>query len=187
MSNKNRRSGFEIALSGISCAIAVLVLSLGIMTGVNSLTAVGYFVGAIALMLPLSRQFYLGGFLAYLGTLILTVALGVAVRFWSLVPFAMFFGLHPLANSLQMRFKINKWLALAVKAVWFDCTLIVGYYLVFGGIVGGTFLPQDVYDVINKYIFLFIFTIGTVICVFYDNFAFRCQILINRIVYRIKK
>lgn len=187
MSNKKRAGAFEIALSGISCAVAVLFLSLGIMTGVNSLTAVGYFVAVIALMLPLSKQFFLGAFLAYFGTLILTIALGAAVQFWKLVPFAMFFGLHPIANALQIRFKVNKWLALAVKAVWFDCTLIVGYYLVFGGLLGGSLLPQSVYDVLNKYIFVFIFTLGTAICFVYDYLAFKCQIAINLLIQRIKK
>lgn len=187
MSNKKKVGAFEIALSGISCAVAVLFLSLGIMTGVNSLTAVGYFVAVIALMLPLSKQFFLGAFLAYIATLILTIALGAAAQFWKLVPFAMFFGLHPIANALQIRFKINKWLALAVKAVWFDCTLIAGYYIVFGGLLGGSWLPQNVYDVLNDYIFLFIFTLGTVICFVYDYLAFKCQVAVNLLVMRIKK
>ena len=172
MGNKKRLGAFEIALSGISCAVAVPSLALGVMTGVNSLTAVGFFLGA---------------FLSYLGTLILAIALGAAAQFWKLVPFVMFFGLHPIANALQLRFKINRWLALAVKAVWFDCTLIVGYYLVFGGLLGGSLLPQSVYEVVNKYIFVFIFTLGTVICFVYDYLAFKCQIAINLLVGRIKK
>ena len=187
MGNKKRLSAFEIALSGISCAVAVPSLALGVMTGVNSLTAVGYFLAVIALMLPLSRQFFLGAFLSYLGTLILAIALGAAAQFWKLVPFVMFFGLHPIANALQLRFKINRWLALAVKAVWFDCTLIVGYYLVFGGLLGGSLLPQSVYEVVNKYIFVFIFTLGTVICFVYDYLIFKLQIGINILVHRIIK
>ena len=62
--DKNSKS-FEIALSGISCAIAVAVLPLGIMTGVGSLTAAGYSVAVLAIMLPLSKQFFKGAFLAY--------------------------------------------------------------------------------------------------------------------------
>lgn len=184
--NKNSKT-FEIALSGISCAVAAVALSLGIMTGLGVLTATGYLIAVIALMVPLSKQFFRGGFLAYLGTVILAVVLGAAVKFWDLVPFAMFFGLHPLANALQIRFKINRWLALAIKAVWFDCTLIVGYYLVFGGMLGGTLFPEQVYEVINRYIFLLIFTVGTVGFFIYDYLVFKCQILINRIVFKIKK
>ena len=184
--NKNPKT-FEIALSGISCAVAALALSLGIMTGLGALTATGYLIAVIALMVPLSKQFFRGDFLAYVGTVILAVVLGAAVKFWDLVPFALFFGLHPLANALQIRFKINKWLALAIKAVWFDCTLIVGYYLVFGGMLGGALFPEEVYEIINRYIFLLIFTVGTVGFFVYDYLIFKVQILINGIVFRIKK
>ncbi len=182
--NKNSKS-FEIALSGVACAIAVLFLSLGILSG--WLTATGYFMGVIALMLPLSRKFYVGDFIAYIATCILTLIMGVAGKFWDLVPFIMFFGLHPLANALQEKFKINRWIALAVKAVWFDCTLIVAYFLVYGGLLGGEMLPQNVYDIVNKYIYLFIFTIGTVVFVAYDYLVFRTQKTVNMLVYRIKR
>ena len=182
--NKNSKS-FEIALSGVSCAIAVIFLSLGILSG--WLTATGYFMGVIALMLPRSRDFYLGDFIAYIATCILTLIMGVAGKFWDLVPFIMFFGLHPLVNALQQRFKINKWLAPAVKAVWFDCTLIAAYFLIYGGLIGGELLPQNVYDIVNKYIYLFIFTLGTVIFVAYDYLVFRTQKTVNMLIYRIKR
>ncbi len=184
--DKNSKS-FEIALSGISCAIAVAFLPLGIMTGVGSLTAAGYFIAILALMLPLSKQFLRGAFLAYAATCILTFVLGAAVKFWDLVPFIMFFGLHPIANVLQLKFKINKWLAYVVKALWFDATLIAGYYLVFNGLLGGSLLPAEIYDFINKYIFLLIFTLGTAVFFVYDYLIFKMQIMINLLVYKIKK
>lgn len=182
--NKNSKS-FEIALSGVASAIAVIFLSLGILSG--WLTATGYFFGVLALMLPLSRNFYAGGFAAYAATCILTLIMGVAGRFWDLVPFIMFFGLHPLANALQDKYKINNWIALAVKAVWFDCTIIAAYFLIYGGMLGGGFLPQEIYDTVNKYIYLFIFTVGTLAGVVYDFLVRRVQKLINALVARIKR
>lgn len=185
MPKNNRFNTFEIALSGISCAVAVLFLSLGILSG--WLLATGYFVGVLAMMVPLSKNFYRGGFLAYLGTCILTVIMGAAAKFWDIVPFAMFFGLHPLINSLIGKSKFSKWLFLPVKALWFDCMLIVGYYLVYGGLLGGTFLPQNVYDVINRYFFLLVFTVGSVIGIVYDFLVMRCQSAVNALVGRIRK
>ena len=184
MPKKKNSKSFEIALSGIASAVAVIFLSLGILSG--WLTATGYFFGVIALMLPLSRKFYWGGFAAYAATCILTLIMGVAGRFWDLVPFIMFFGLHPLANALCEKFKINMWIALAVKAVWFDCTLIAAYYI-FGGLVGGGVLPQEVYDMINKYIYLLIFTVGTLFLVVYDLLVKRAQRAVNMLVARIKR
>lgn len=181
--NKNSKT-FEIALSGISCAVAAGALSLGILSG--WLLATGYLIGIIALMLPLSKQFFRGDFLAYLGTVILAVVLGAAVKFWDLVPFAMFFGLHPLANALQIRFKINRWLALAIKAVWFDCTLIAGYFLIY--VVGGASLPESVEAIITGWrLYVIIFTAGSALFFIYDYLIFKCQILVNKLVFRIKK
>lgn len=182
--NKNSKS-FEIALSGVASAIAVIFLSLGILSG--WLVATGYFFGVIALMLPLSRNFYWGGLAAYIATCILTLIMGVAGNFWHLVPFIMFFGLHPLANALCERFKINVWIALAVKAIWFDCTLIAAYFIIYGGLLGGGMLPQSLYDVVNKYIYLFIFTLGTLILVVYDFLVQRAQKMVNALVRRIKR
>ena len=183
---KKRNSGtFEIALSGITCAVASGALALGILSGY--LTATGYLISVVALMVPLSKQFYKGGFFAYLGTCILAVVLGACVQFWDLVPFAIFFGLHPLVNALQLKYNINKWLSFAVKALWFDGMLIVAYFLVFGGILGGSVMPEEFYNVLNDYIYLFIFTLGTAFFFVYDHFIFKMQKLVNYTVQRIIK
>ena len=150
---------FSLALSGISCAVAAGALALGIIS--DYLVATGYLIGVVALMVPLSKRFYKGAFLAYVGTVILAVVLGAAVQFWKLVPFAVFFGLHPIANALQIKYKINKWLALLVKAVWFDGMLIASYHLIYGGLLGGTIFPEELYKVFKDYIYLFIFTAGS--------------------------
>ena len=184
MSGKKPSKAFELALSGIACAVAVGALSLGILS--NWLIGTGYILGVIALMLPLSKQFFLGDFLAYIGTCILAIAMGVAAKFWDLVPFIMFFGLHPLVNALQIRFKINRWLALAIKAVWFDCTLITAYFLIYA--LGGASLPQQIEDLVTGWrLYVIVFTLGTAIFVVYDYLIFKFQILINKLVYKIKK
>lgn len=189
--NKNNKS-FEIALSGISCALTVIFLSLGILSG--WLLATGYCIGVISLMLPLSKRFYLGGFLAYLGACILTVIMGAAAKFWDIVPFVAFFGLHPLINCIQQntakRFK-SKILSYIVwfiaKALWFDATLILGYYLVYDGVLGASLFPQEVYDVVNNYIILFAFTLGTAVFAIYDFLVFRCQRAVNYFIGKVKR
>ena len=74
MSKKRNSKSFEIALSAISCALAIIFLLLGTLSGI--LLATGYIMAQICLMLPLSRGFYVGDVLAYIGTCILTVLLG---------------------------------------------------------------------------------------------------------------
>ncbi|MGN1372998.1 MAG: hypothetical protein ACI4VK_02995 [Candidatus Coproplasma sp.] len=190
--NKNSRS-FEIALSGIACAITVIFLLVGVLSLNGWLLGTGYCIGVIALMLPLSKKFYLGDFLAYLGACVLTVVLGAAAKFWNLVPFVMFFGLHPLVNCIQQSLSqktknpILRWLPwFIVKALWFDATLIVGYYLVYDGLLGGSLFPQQVYDAVNQYMVLFAFTLGTVIFAVYDFLVFKCQAAVNILIGKVK-
>ncbi|MGN0804408.1 MAG: hypothetical protein ACI4MS_03390 [Candidatus Coproplasma sp.] len=182
--NKNNKS-FEIALSGIACAIALIFLSLGVLSG--WLLATGYCIGIIALMLPLTKKFYKGCLFAYIGTCILTVVMGAVARFWNIVPFVMFFGLHPLVNAIQKKNNFNRYIAFILKALWFDATLIAGYYLVYGGVLGGSLFPDYIYQTVNKYIYLLIFTVGTLIFLLYDFLIFRLQKAMDCLMLRIKK
>lgn len=176
---------FQIALSAISCAVASAFLALGILSGY--LLALGYLVGILALMVPLSKQFYLGGFLAYAGTCILALVLGAVVKFWDLVPFIVFFGLHPLVNALQIRYKINRWLALSIKAVWFVGTLFAGYFMIVYGLIGAGILQSQFFENLQNYIYVLIPVAGALLFVAYDYLIFRCQIMINLLIYRIRK
>lgn len=178
-------SSFQIALSGISCALAVICLLIGFFVPFS--IGFGYIFGMVALMIPLAKNYYVGGALAYLGTCILAVSLGAAAKFWDLIPFIMFFGLHPLINALQLKFKLNVWIAFVIKAIWFDLTLVATYFIVFHGAFGGTFLSEEVLKILNDFVYLFIFVGGTLFFFLYDRFAFRCQMFVTGIINRIKK
>lgn len=184
MAGNKYSHSFEIALSAISCAIAVVCLLVGIFS--QYLLASGYLFAMCALMLPLSKKFYFGNFLAYLGTVILAIVLGAVMKFWDIVPFIIFFGLHPLANSLQLKFKINKYIALIVKTIWFDLTLLVSYLILGYALFGGD-LSGELYDFINKYIYFIIFIGGSILFFPYDYLMFQTQITVDKLVYRIRK
>ncbi len=181
----NKKGGaFGLALSSISAAVAVAGLLFGFF--VPYMLATGYLIAVVALMVPLSKQYFLYDALAYLATLILAVVLGATIKIWNLVPFAMFFGLHPLVNALQIRFKINRWIALVVKAVWFDLTLWVGYIVIFN-LSGGSSWNENILAFIDKFLPLIICVGGTLVFWLYDFLAFKCQIFINGLVFRIRK
>lgn len=99
---------FEIALSAIAAAIATLFLSLGIYN--VALLATGYLLGCFALMLPLAREFWTGSVLAYIASVLLALLFGGLAFFWRLLPFILFFGIHPIVNALQLKRGWNKWL-----------------------------------------------------------------------------
>ena len=121
-------SAYEIALSSLSCAIATIALTIGVYSAILLFT--GYLLACIALMLPLAKKSFVGYALAYGATCILSLIFNAA-RFFDLLPFIMFFGLHPLVNELQLKTKINRWIACFLKALWFDGAMYLIWRFVF--------------------------------------------------------
>lgn len=169
-------SAHEIALSALSCALSTMLLTLG--ANLEVLLFTGYLFGSIALMLPLAKKSYVGFTLAYIATCLLSL-LFVGGRIWDLLPFIMFFGLHPLVNELQLKIRINRWLACAIKAVWFDVTMFIIWKFVFGGL---TPIPY-----VDEYIIPILLVLGTAFFVFYDYTSFKCRIAVNQLVARLNK
>ncbi len=173
-----KKNSFRIALSALSCAAATIFLTIGMYVSV--LTATGYMFAAIALMLPLAKDFRSGGFLAYIATCLLSLLIGGGFgQIWRLFLFIAFFGLHPLVNSLQQKYRVNKWIALAVKTVWFDVCMWLFWEF-------SQLLTVEIAWV-DKYIVLIIAVVGSAFFVFYDWLMFRCQKLICFYVAKIDK
>ena len=167
-------SSHEIALSALACAVATIFLTVGIYSAVLLFT--GYLFAGIALMMPLAKQSYRGYVLAYLATCILALIFN-ASGFIDLLPFIMFFGLHPLVNELQLKTKINRWLACGIKAVWFDSTMYVIWRFVFAMTTTIPFVDQ--------YIFYIILIFGTIMFVGYDYLMYKWRFAVNMLVKRI--
>lgn len=171
-----RLSAYEIALSALACAAATIMLTIGVYSTVLLFT--GYLFACIALMMPLAKKSYVGYALAYAATCILSLIFNVA-RFFDLLPFIMFFGLHPLINELQLKIKINRWLACGIKALWFDATMYVIWRFVFEMTTTISFIDQ--------YIIPILLIGGTAFFVAYDYFMYQWRTAVNSLVKRIAK
>ena len=164
-----------VALSSISTAFATLLLVLGSYIEVLDLSCL--FLASLALMMPLAKDYKLGAFLSYIATVILTVLL-TGLRLQVIIPFAMFFGLHPLANYFQRKLKINKILATAIKCVWFVGTLYVMYF--------ATKIFASPNPLIEQYIH-YVLTIGGVVAfIAYDMAMNTFERAIKNIVLKLK-
>ncbi len=182
MPKQTGSTAFKITLSALACALAVIFLSVGAFNAY--LLFACYALAEVALMLPLSKLYLGGGALAYIGCVILTLLLGAFAKIWLLAPFIVFFGLHPLVNALQLKFNINRWLALIIKIIWFDLTCWLALYVVFGGTLGD---GEGIFKLLNRYIWAVIIVGGSAFAFIYDYAMFSCQTLINALVYRIKR
>jgi hypothetical protein len=102
-----RITAHEVALAGVATAIATIFLAVGNFTSI--LLFIGYLVASFALYLPLAKGSYRGYAMAYVSTVLLTLLLiGTAGYIVDLLPFIVFFGLHPLLNELELRFSVPK-------------------------------------------------------------------------------
>ena len=171
-----RISAHEIALAALACAVATIFLTVGVYSEILLFT--GYLMAGIALMLPLSKGSYVGYVLAYLATCVISLIFGAA-RFFDLLPFIMFFGLHPLVNELQLNSKINRWLACGLKALWFDGTMYVIWRFVFSMT---TTIP-----IVDQYILPILLIFGTAFFIFYDYLMYKWRYAVNVLVKRITR
>ena len=167
----------QIALAALACALATVLLTIGVYS--EFLLFTGYLLGSIALMLPLAKKSWWGYGLAYLASCILAFLFN-AGRFWDLLPFIAFFGLHPLINELQLKIRINRFLACAVKALWFDGAMYLIWRFVFGMTTSVSFLN-------SQNIFWFILVVGTVFFIVYDYLMYKWRAVVNGLVHRISK
>ncbi len=169
-------SSHEIALSALSCAISTIFLLVGVYSEILLFT--GYLLGCVALMLPLAKQSYWGYALSYFATCILCLIFATG-RFLDFLPFLLFFGLHPLVNELQLKIKINRWVACGIKALWFDGAMYLVWRVIFAITTGIPFL--------DKYILPIILIGGTGFFIFYDYAMYKWRGVVNSTVARITK
>lgn len=169
-------TAYEIAISALSCALATVLLTVG--TYVPLLLFTGYLFGSVALMMPLCKGSYKGFVIAYLATVILTLVFN-GFNFFDVLPFAVFFGLHPLVNELQLKTKINVWLACFLKALWFDGAMYLTWWLVFEATTSIPFVDQ--------YFLPILLIVGTAFFVFYDSTMYRCRGVVNKTMERLHK
>ncbi len=169
-------SAHEIALSALATALATVFMTVGVYSSVLLFT--GYLFACIALMLPLAKKSWWGYALAYVATCILSLIFNAA-RFFDVLPFMMFFGLHPLVNELQLKTRINTWVACFAKALWFDGTMYVVWRFVFE--------MTTTIALVDQFIIPIILIGGTAFFVLYDYVTYKWRIVINRLVERITK
>ena len=167
----------EIALAGISTAIATVFLAVGNITSV--LLFIGYLVGSVALSLPLAKGSYRGYAMAYIATVLLTVLIiGSAGYLVDLTPFILFFGLHPLVNELQIRFRFSTATAFLVKVAWFDGAMWLFWWLI---------VQTTGVSWIDAYALPIILVGGTIFFWVYDKTFFRIRAQVFALVKRIYK
>ena len=174
---KRKITSYEIVLSALAAALATIFLSVGALSSVMLFT--GYLLASLCLCLPLCRQGYAGYLFAYVTCCLLTMLFCGFAFFFRLLPFMLFFGLHPLFNEIQLTKKWTKYICVFVKAVWFDGALILTWWLLFNRTLGVAF--------IDAYFIPLAFVVGTVLFFLYDWMHFECRKQMEKVLLKIFK
>lgn len=116
---------YQLALAGISSAVALLFVWLSVI--VRFSTVAFYIAASLAIMIPLTKRYYLAGFFAY-GV---ASALGfvIAGDIYTVAGFVAYFGPMALLTGIMCNKKVKWFIALPIKIVYINGALALLYFV----------------------------------------------------------
>lgn len=159
---------YRVALAGISAAVALLMVWLGV---VVRFSTIAFFIAAsVALMVPLSQKYYLSSVLAYVVSAGLSFA--VAGDVFSVMGYVVYFGPMAIISGIMLNHsdKINRWVQLIVKIVYINGALALLYFVCHNIVLDSSIVDRVQYWMIALF--------GTIILVALD---YALQFIYKRI------
>lgn len=165
---------YRVALAGISAAVALLMVWLGV---VVRFSTIAFFIAAsVALMVPLSQKYYLSSVLAYVVSAGLSFA--VAGDVFSVMGYVVYFGPMAIISGIMLNQsdKINRWVQLIVKIVYINGALALLYFVCHNIVLDSSIVDKVQYWMIALF--------GTIILVALD---YALQFIYKRIAILVGK
>lgn len=165
---------YRVALAGISAAVALLMVWLGV---VVRFSTIAFFIAAsVALMVPLSQKYYLSSVLAYVVSAGLSFA--VAGDVFSVMGYVVYFGPMAIISGIMLNHsdKINRWVQLIVKIVYINGALALLYFVCHNIVLDSSIVDKVQYWIIALF--------GTIILVALD---YALQFIYKRIAILVGK
>ena len=172
---------YKVALAGISAAVALLCVWLGV---VIRYSTVAFFIAAgVALMVPTSQKFYLSSILAYVVSAGLSFL--VAPDIFSVMGYVVYFGPMAVLSGIlyDNRHKVKWWLALIIKIIYINGAIALLYFVCHNIVIDSTIAEKLPYWTIA--------IIGTIVLVVIDyilQFVYkRIAIIVGKALRKIDK
>lgn len=165
---------YRVALAGISAAVALLMVWLGV---VVRFSTIAFFIAAsVALMVPLSQKYYLSSVLAYVVSAGLSFA--VAGDVFSVMGYVVYFGPMAIISGIMLNHsdKIIRWVQLIVKIVYINGALALLYFVCHNIVLDS--------PIVDKVQYWMIALFGTIILVALD---YALQFIYKRIAILVGK
>lgn len=164
-----------VAISAICTAFTVLVLFIGTIYSPLDLTAL--LIASIIVMVPLSKGSTLSAVLTVIASSVLSLFM-CAFKFHVILPYALFFGLHPIVNYVVKKRGYKKLYWFIIKDVWFVLTMLLMQYFVHLIVIDVAF--------IQRFMVWFIIVFGALLFFPYDYMIIKFQQYIDALVKRLK-
>mgnify|MGYP000655344227 FL=1 len=165
---------YRVALAGISAAVALLMVWLGV---VVRFSTIAFFIAAsVALMVPLSQKYYLSSVLAYVVSAGLSFA--VAGDVFSVMGYVVYFGPMAIISGIMLNHsdKINRRVQLIAKLVYINGALALLYFVCHNIVLDSSIVDKVQYWMIALF--------GTIILVALD---YALQFIYKRIAILVGK
>ncbi|MCM1306194.1 MAG: hypothetical protein NC037_03340 [Bacteroides sp.] len=177
MARKRNRIGrqeaiYQLALAGISAAIALLFVGLSVL--VRFSTVAFYVAASVAIMVPLAKRYYLAGFFAYA----VAAALGfvIAGDIYTVAGFVAYFGPMALITGIMYNKKVKWYIALPVKVVYINGALALLYFVCHTIMIDASIMDKLSYPIIAL--------VGTIALVLID---YVLQFVYSRLIPLVEK
>ena len=129
-----RKTAYALALAGISAALALLFVWLGVV--VRYVTVAMFAAAGVAVMVPVTKHYYASAVLAY----IVSAGLGFLVGdVTAVVGYAVYFGPMALISAVMWEKNVRWFISYPVKIVFINAALAALYY----GLQGLEILAPD--------------------------------------------
>lgn len=147
---------YQIALAGISAAVALLLVWLSVL--VRFSTIAFYVAAGVALMVPLTKKYYISSVFAYVVSSVL--AFVIAGDIFSVVGYVAYFGPMSIATAIMYEKKVKWYFAYPAKIAYINGALALMYF------VCGTIMIDS--SVIGQVHYAVIAVVGTIALLLID-------------------
>jgi len=156
----NRRDArdvvYQIALAGISAAIALLFVGLSVI--VRFSTIAFYVAASLAIMVPLTKKYYFAGVFAYVASAALGFVIAGDINV--VVGFVAYFGPMALITGIMCNLKVKWYIAVPVKIIYINGALALMYFVCKTIMLDASIMDKISYPIIA--------VVGTVILIAID-------------------
>ena len=172
-------TGKEIALSGITAALAVIAVVLSHFLGVLTLTFLA--VSSVVLTLPMMIDSLRGSVLAYVAAAGLSF---LFVGYISVMPFVLIFGLYPIIDYILWKYLKRRLFVLPIEIVFACLSFLATFYAI--GLTLADFPIVDTLPDWGKYLVIYA-GVAVVFVIFHFAFTVLYEVLKKRLAPVLKK